>query len=126
MAAVAQGVAVRTAAAAHQHRGRLPQPQLVGHTARAQVGSITEPAMAAAAATAQLVHSGWKLKRLRAGGGGMGLRHLSSNLPVGPDPSLRQPSDPAAPQPSRRAAGETIEHNAAPVLDALLTWAALA
>ncbi len=75
MAAVTAGIAAGAAAAAHQHRGRLTHPQLKGHAPTAEVGAITEPTVAAAAATAELVHAGRQVERLRPRGGGCGLRH---------------------------------------------------
>lgn len=65
MAAVAEGMAARAAATAHQHAGRFAQAQLIGDASRAEVGTITEPAVMAAAAAAQLVHPGRQLQRLR-------------------------------------------------------------
>ena len=58
MAAIAEGVAPRATAAAHQQRCRLLQPHLKGHTAAAEMGPIAAPAMARAAAAAQLMHTG--------------------------------------------------------------------
>jgi len=78
MAAVAEGIAVGAAAAAQQHRGRFLQPQLVGHAAAAQVGAIAEPAVAAAAAAAELVHAGRQVQRLRARDGNIRLSHGGS------------------------------------------------
>jgi hypothetical protein len=70
MAAVTAGIAAGAAAAAHQHGGWLTQPQLKGHAPAAMVGAIAEPAVAAAAATAELVHAGRQVEQLRARGGG--------------------------------------------------------
>jgi hypothetical protein len=75
MAAVAEGIAVGAAAAAQQHRGWFTQPQLIGHAPAAEVSAVAEPAMAAAAATAELVQASRQVERLRARGGGSGLRH---------------------------------------------------
>jgi len=78
MAAIAEGVAVRADAAAHQHRGRLLEPQFIGHTANAQVGAVAEPAVAAAAAAAELVHAGRQVQWLRARPGNVRLSHGGS------------------------------------------------
>lgn len=69
MAAIADGIAMGAATTAQQHRGRLTQTQLVGHATAAQVSTVTEPAVPAAAAGAELVHTSGKLQRLRACGG---------------------------------------------------------
>ena len=74
MTAVAERLALGAAATAHQHRGRFTQAQLKGHPACAQVGAIAEPAMAAAAATTELMHTGLQLQRLRPTQGEIGLR----------------------------------------------------
>ena len=66
MTAVAERLATGAPATAHQHRGRFTEPQFKGHPAAAQVGTIAEPAVATAAATAELMHTGLKLQRLRA------------------------------------------------------------
>ena len=88
MAAIAEGVAVRAAAPTQQHRGRLLQPQLVGHPPAAQVGAIAELAVAAAAAAAELVHAGQQVQRLRARAGNVGLSHAGSTIALKPDPSV--------------------------------------
>jgi hypothetical protein len=75
MAAIAEGVAVRATAAAHQHGGRLLEAQFIGHTAGSQMGAVADPAVAAEAAAAELVHAGRQLMWLRARSGGSGLRH---------------------------------------------------
>jgi hypothetical protein len=75
MAAIAERIAAGAAAAAHQNRSRLIQPQLIGHAPAAEVSAIAEPAVLAAAAAAELVHSGRQVQRLRARGGGCWLRH---------------------------------------------------
>jgi hypothetical protein len=75
MAAIAERIAAGAAAAAHQDRGRLIQPQLIGHAPAAEVSAIAEPAVLAAAAAAELVHAGRQVQRLRARGGGCWLRH---------------------------------------------------
>ena len=92
MAAITEGVAVGAAAAAHQHRGRFVQTQLMGKPAMAQVGAIAEPAVAAAATAAELVHTGRQDQRLRAGGGssaGAGRRALDCGLSHPDQPSRR-------------------------------------
>lgn len=88
MAAIAEGVAMGAPAAAHQHRGRLAQPQSLGHPARAQMRAITEPAVMAAAAAAELMHAGRQLKRLWAGSRKIGIRHRCAAHWSKPDPSL--------------------------------------
>ena len=75
MGAIAERIAAGATAAADQHRGRLIQPQLVGHAPAAEVSAIAEPAVLAAAAAAELVHSGRQVQRLRARDGGCWLRH---------------------------------------------------
>ena len=80
MAGVAERVAAGATATTHQHRGRLLQPQLVGHATAAEVGAIAEPAMLAAAAAAELMHPGWQVKRLGARGRGCGVSHGHSEL----------------------------------------------
>ncbi len=60
-----------TARAAHQHRGRLAQPELVREATSAQMGTIAEPAMLASPPAAELVHAGWQLQRLGARAGGL-------------------------------------------------------
>ena len=70
MAAIAERIAVGAAAAAHRDRGRLTQPQLIGHAPAAEVSAIAEPAVLAAATAAQLVHAGRQVQRLGARGGG--------------------------------------------------------
>ncbi len=79
MAAIAEGVAVGAAAAAHQQLGGGPEAQLIGHLAAAEVGAIAEPAVAAAGTAAELVHPGGQLQRFgtlpRTLGGGIGLSH---------------------------------------------------
>lgn len=64
------------------------QPQLKGHTARAQVGTVPKPAVVAAAAAAELVQAGRQLEWLRTRGGGSGLRHGESALLLMPGFSL--------------------------------------
>lgn len=73
MAAITEGITVRAAAAAKQHRGGLFQPQFARHPATAEVGAIAEPAVAAAAAAAELVHPCWQIQGLGTGGGGIGI-----------------------------------------------------
>ena len=75
MAAIAERIAVGAAAAADQDRGRLIQPQLIGHAPAAEVSAIAEPAVLATAAAAELVHSGRQVQRLRARGKGCWLCH---------------------------------------------------
>lgn len=75
MAAVAEGIATTALAAAHPQGGWLIQPQLIGHPPATEVGAIAEPTVAAAAAAAELMHPGRQIQRLRARGGGCGLRH---------------------------------------------------
>jgi hypothetical protein len=75
MAAVAEGIATTALAAAHQQCGWLIQPQLIGHPPATEVGAIAEPTVAAAAAAAELMQPGRQIQRLRARGGGCGLRH---------------------------------------------------
>ena len=75
MAAIAERIATGAAAAAHQNRSRLIQPQLIGHAPAAEVSAIAEPAVLAAATATQLVHAGRQVQRLRARGGGCWLRH---------------------------------------------------
>ncbi len=62
MAAIAKRVVVGVTTATDQHRTGLLQPQLSRHPAGAEVGNITEPAMAAVATAAGLVHAGWQLQ----------------------------------------------------------------
>ena len=73
MTAVAQGVTAGAAATAEQHRGGLLQSQLVGDTATAEVGAITEPAVAAAATATELVHPCRQIQSLGAASGGTGI-----------------------------------------------------
>ena len=82
MAAIAERIAVGTAAAAHRHRGRLIQPQFIRHPSAAEVSAIAEPAVVASAAAAELMHSSWQVQRFRAWGRGCGFRHGGSAEPV--------------------------------------------
>ena len=75
MAAIAERIAAGAAAAAHQDRGRLIQPQLMGNASAAEVSAIAKPAVLAAAAAAELVHAGRQVQRLRARGGGCWIGH---------------------------------------------------
>ena len=79
MAAIAERVAVGVSAATDQHRAGLLQPQLSRHPAGAEVGAITEPAMAAAATATELVHAGWQLQRNRARRGWSRFSHGTRN-----------------------------------------------
>ena len=58
VAAIAERVAVGVSAATDHHHAGLSEPQLTRQPAGAELGSITKPAMAAAAAAAELVHAG--------------------------------------------------------------------
>jgi hypothetical protein len=82
MAAVAERVVVRAAATAHQHGGRLPQPQLIGDPTGSEVGAITEPPLVAPAAAAELVHPSWQFQRLGTRPAICGFRHHQSPLPT--------------------------------------------
>jgi len=75
MAAIAERITAGATAATHQNRGRLMQPQLIGHAPASEVSAIAEPAVLAAATAAELVHAGRQVQRLRARGGGCWLRH---------------------------------------------------
>jgi len=68
MAAIAERIGARAAAAAEQHGAGLLEAQLMGDASRAQVGAIAEPAMAGASAAAQLMQTGRQLQRNRTGG----------------------------------------------------------
>ena len=103
--AVAERVAVGAAAMAHQHRGRLAEPQLIGDAARAQVGAITEPAVAASAAAAELVHSGRQRQRLRFRGRRWGFRHHRSAFLSNRGPDTAAGAVSAESSPTRRDAG---------------------
>ena len=77
MAAITAGVTVRASATAEQHRGGLLEPQFIGHLATAEMGPIAEPAVAAAAAAAELVNAGWQVQGLGAARGGIGITPAS-------------------------------------------------
>ena len=62
MAAIAERDVMGMAAATDQHCAGLLQPQLARHPAGAEVGTFADPAMAAAAAAAELMHTGWQLQ----------------------------------------------------------------
>jgi len=79
VAAITERVAVGATAATDQHRAGLLQPQLSRHPAGAEVGAITEPAMAAAATATELVHAGWQVQRNRARRGWSRFSHGTRN-----------------------------------------------
>ena len=72
MAAVAEGIAAGAAATAHQHGARLLQLNLTSDQPTAQMGAVAEPALAAAAAAAEVGAAGGQIKRLRTVSGGNG------------------------------------------------------
>ena len=88
MAAITTGKAMGAAAATHQHGGRFTQLELVGHPACSQVGAITEPALAAATAAAEVMHPSRQPQGLRPRGGVRGFTDHRSARPMRPDRSL--------------------------------------
>ena len=57
MPAIAERKGMGAAAATQHHLRGLLQPQLMGDAARAEMGTVAEPAVAAATAAAQLMHT---------------------------------------------------------------------
>lgn len=99
MAAVAEGIAAGAATAAQlQPAGRV-QVDVVGHPAGTQVGAIAEPAVAAAAAAAEMMHTSRQIQGLGAGRSLIGIGHRFSPsvlIPVWGRLSRRRPADAAA------------------------------
>ncbi|TWB89015.1 hypothetical protein FB106_11423 [Synechococcus sp. Ace-Pa] len=88
MASIAKGIAARAAAAAHLHGAWLRQHHLTSNQSAAEVGTIAKPALAGAAAAAEVGAAGGQIQALWAFNREIGLWPPHTALRSTPDSSL--------------------------------------